>query len=72
MLGHELQHAWEIAQARWVVDQTTLAELYLHIGYESHAVLRSHGVDTIQAHDTAREVLIELRASGERRSSSTN
>lgn len=69
MLGHELWHAWEIADARWVVDQETLAQLYMRIGYESHGVeynshraSRPHAVDTIQAHEAAREVLKELRA----------
>ena len=32
MLGHELQHAWEIATHPWVSDQMTLAELYERIG----------------------------------------
>ena len=72
MLGHELQHAWEIADARWVVDEETLAQLYVRIGYASHGAPHSRGVDTIQAHDTAREILKELRASGERRLSSTD
>jgi hypothetical protein len=33
VLGHELRHALEIASARWVVDDETLALLYAQIGY---------------------------------------
>lgn len=35
ILGHELQHAVEIAESRRVTDQTTLAELYRRIGFRS-------------------------------------
>lgn len=35
LLGHELQHAVEVAQAEWVVDQHTCAELYESIGHHS-------------------------------------
>jgi len=33
MLGHELRHALEIADATWVVDGPTLAQLYQGIGF---------------------------------------
>ncbi|HVZ21817.1 MAG TPA: hypothetical protein VG871_12175 [Vicinamibacterales bacterium] len=33
MIGHELRHALEIADAPWVVDGPTLAELYRDIGF---------------------------------------
>jgi len=62
MLGHELQHAWEIASHPWVSDQMTLAELYARIGYENQRTLRSHAVETTAARDTARHVLSELKA----------
>jgi hypothetical protein len=32
------------------------------VEYNSHGASRSHAVDTLQAHETAREVLKELRA----------
>lgn len=67
ILGHELQHASEIAQARWVVDQETLARLYTHIGHESHSEVRSRRVDTARAREVARLVLAEVTTSGDRR-----
>ena len=72
LLAHELQHAVEIADATWVVDQTTLAQLYMCIGFESRASGPSRGVDTIRAHETARHVLSEVRASSVRRLSSSD
>jgi hypothetical protein len=33
MIGHELRHALEIAEAPWVVDSPTLAQLYQNIGF---------------------------------------
>ena len=33
MIGHELRHALEIAEAPWVVDGPTLSQLYQHIGF---------------------------------------
>ena len=71
MLGHELQHSWEIAAHRWVADQETLGQLYAQIGYESQRALRSHAVETAAARDTARDVLKELKA-GQRLLSSTD
>jgi len=35
MIGHELQHAVEISEASSVVDETTMAGLYLQIGVKS-------------------------------------
>ncbi len=72
LLGHELQHAVEIAEASWVVDHETLARLYTHIGDESHSGTRSGNVDTMRARETARHVLNEVRAFGVRRLSSTD
>jgi hypothetical protein len=71
MLGHELQHAWEIAAHPWVADQKTLGQLYAQIGYESQRALRSHAVETAAARDTARGVLKELKV-GRRLLSSTD
>jgi hypothetical protein len=72
LLAHELQHAVEIADAMWVVDHKTLAQLYMCIGFESRAGGTSRGVDTIRAHETARHVLSELKASSVRRLSSSD
>lgn len=72
LLGHELQHALEIAEARWVVDHETLVRLYTCIGYESRGRPHTRGVDTARANETGRHVLTELRAFGARRSSSTD
>lgn len=45
MLGHELQHAAEVAGATWVVDQATMAKFYSRVGIErticSHRVFDS-------------------------------
>ena len=62
ILGHELQHASEIAEHSWVVDQETLGMLYARIGYESQRALRSHGVDTAARATRRVMVLRELKA----------
>ena len=62
MIGHELYHAWEIAQAPWVVNQETLARLYADIGHRSGSGHRWRGVDTAQANETERRVRADLRA----------
>ncbi len=51
LIGHELQHAWEIAVASEVRDQETLAALYRRIGDENDA-----GWET-QAARTAEDVI---------------
>ena len=35
ILGHELQHAVEIADARWAVDRATVQRLFRTIGHQS-------------------------------------
>jgi hypothetical protein len=72
MLGHELQHASEIAGAGWVVDQETLVRLYASIGHPSAAAHDLYAVDTATARNTERVVLKELRAFDARRLSSTD
>lgn len=64
LLGHELHHAWEIAQAPWVIDQETLFGLYGQIGHRSHVRAGTAGVDTKAARDAAQHVRAELRAYG--------
>jgi hypothetical protein len=58
VLGHELRHAVEVAEAREVVDADGLAALYRRIGI-------AHGnnlFDTIEAQETGRQVMKELIA----------
>jgi len=43
-IGHELRHALEIATARWVVDDETLALFYTQIGFPNRAAkMASYG-----------------------------
>jgi hypothetical protein len=60
MLGHELRHALELADAPWVVDKDALLSLYQEIGYASCS-RPIHCYDTREAVDAGRQVLIELR-----------
>ena len=60
LLGHELQHAWEIAERPWVIDQPTLARLYQEIGRGVDIGYRTHGFDTPAGPDMARRVRAEL------------
>ena len=60
LLGHELQHAAEVAHAPWVVDARTYHELYLAIGHASCTGPR-RCFDTAAAVDAGRRVLVELR-----------
>ena len=53
VLGHELQHAVEIARERSVVDDPTLRDLYLRIGY----AMGSTSFET----DAARQVEYDVR-----------
>jgi hypothetical protein len=62
MLGHELQHAAEIADTPSIVDEQSLGREYERIGYRSHA---SHGglaFDTKAAVDIGRRVAEELKS----------
>jgi hypothetical protein len=57
LIGHELQHALEIADASDVRDTTALIRLYERIG---HASSGEHAYDTDAAQDTGRLVRKEL------------
>ena len=60
VLGHELQHALEVAQEEWVYDQATMAALYQRIGT---GTLGGHHVyDTLAAQEVGRIVRRELLA----------
>jgi hypothetical protein len=61
LLGHELQHAWEIAQAGWVADQDGVAELYRQIGHRTGGDAGLLQVDTRAGPDVERQVFAELR-----------
>ena len=64
MIGHELRHAVEIADAESVVDQATLAAEYRRIGFESRTGHRD-GFDSLAAIDTGKRVWLELSHHGE-------
>lgn len=57
LIGHELQHALEIADATEVRDSTALIRLYERIGHASNG---EHAYDTEAAQDTGRIVRREL------------
>jgi len=58
LLGHELQHALEVAEAPSVSDQAGLERLYARIGVSGGA----HQYDTVAAQETGRTVRRELAA----------
>jgi hypothetical protein len=61
ILGHELQHATEIADATEVVDNTSLAALYCRIGLSSaHQQTPNATFETQEAIDVGRRVHREL------------
>jgi hypothetical protein len=55
LLAHELQHALEVAQAAWVVDQQQMYELFSRIGREWRS----------QHFETAAAIAVETRARAE-------
>jgi hypothetical protein len=57
LIGHELRHALEIADATEVRDSTSLVRLYERIGHPS---IGEHTYDTEAARDTGRVVQREL------------
>jgi len=57
LIGHELQHAMEIAGATEVRDSASLIRLYERIGHSSNG---EHAYDTDAAEDTGRVVRREL------------
>ena len=61
LLGHELQHAVEIADDASVVDSATLEALYRRIGDERHRASRVTSFDTKLARETGYRVLTEVR-----------
>jgi hypothetical protein len=65
ILGHELQHAVEIASAESVVDEPSLAAEYRRIGFASGALQQGHGYDSEAAIEMGRRVWRELTQAGE-------
>ena len=65
ILGHELQHAVEIANAGSVVNDETLADEYRRIGFASGALQRGAGYDSRAAIDAGYRVALELSHRGE-------
>ena len=57
VIGHEMQHALEVALATEVRDATGLIQLYERIGHSSGG---EHAYDTNAAQDTGRQVKREL------------
>lgn len=57
LLGHELQHAVEIADAVEVGDEQDMEALYVRIGVRRGA----HIYDTVAAQDMGRRIRRELR-----------
>ena len=57
LIGHELRHALEVADARDVRDEASLIELYQRIGNTGGG---SHSYDTVAAQTTGRVVRSEL------------
>ena len=62
LVAHELRHVLEIADATWVVDGPTLAQLYLDIGFPTHGpTTESYGqFETADALDAGDRVHHEL------------
>jgi hypothetical protein len=60
LLGHELQHAREIADSAWVTDESTLRALYRTIGHPSCPERRCF--DTHEASAAGHRVLSEMRS----------
>ena len=60
MLGHELRHAVEIADAESIVDEPSLAVAYRHIGFTSSVMPAGTGFDSRAAIEAGRRVWEEL------------
>jgi len=69
LLGHELQHAVEIADASWVTDHESVASLYKSIGFRSdtgHADCYDSRLAIEAGHQVQRELLAVTSAGGSR------
>ena len=61
LLGHELQHAAEVARATWVRDQDSFASLYRQIGYAPGGTDGPDVYDTEAARRAGAAVFAEIR-----------
>ena len=61
LLGHELQHAVEVAHAPSVVDQASFSDLYEQIGYKASDRSEKACYETDAARRVAQRVLTEWR-----------
>ena len=59
-LGHELQHAVEIAERPSIVDRASLAHAYNGFGFVRHPAGHARSFDTVAAVDAGRQVWREL------------
>ena len=59
LIGHELQHAIEVARAPSVRDQRSFAALYRHVGQAVNQAARHY--DTLEARLVAQRVFNEMR-----------
>ena len=64
LLGHELQHAWEVAADPSVVNADAFEALYRRIGVPGSGSVPSY--DTAAARDVQRRITSELRESAVR------
>lgn len=60
ILGHELRHAVEVAEAPWVVDEASLAEEYRRIGFASSNGATGVSFESRAAIDAGERVLREV------------
>jgi hypothetical protein len=61
LLGHELQHALEVAEETSVMDRATFEALYRRIGCECGRTAGSISYDTPPAREAGERVLAEMR-----------
>jgi hypothetical protein len=60
-LAHELQHAVEIAERPWIVDEASLGRAYIHIGHATPSTDQAvHTFDTAAAGAMGRQVWREV------------
>jgi hypothetical protein len=60
ILGHELRHAVEVADAPWVVDESTMAEEYRRIGFQSTSDTDGSSFESRAAIDAGERILRDL------------
>jgi hypothetical protein len=60
ILGHELRHAVEVADAPWVVDESTMAEEYRRIGFPSRSDTGGSSFESRAAIDAGERILRDL------------